>query len=133
MTLAPGTQLGPYAIRAELGHGGMGVVYTVQDPRLKRQVAIMLLTPDLTRDETAQQRQCNRRARRCTNRALTSPLRADIVGTTGSVGVGTPRVGGANPPVGAGSGALAGPDGSVWGLKYLISSNYPPANLPVGK
>ena len=56
MTLAPGSTLGPYAILAELGHGGMGVVYTAHDPRLKRQVAIKLLTPDLTRDETAKQR-----------------------------------------------------------------------------
>ncbi len=56
MTLAPGSTLGPYAIVAELGHGGMGVVYTAQDPRLKRQVAIKLLAPDLTRDETAKQR-----------------------------------------------------------------------------
>ncbi len=56
MSLAPGSTLGPYAILAELGHGGMGVVYTAQDPRLKRQVAIKLLTPDLTRDETAKQR-----------------------------------------------------------------------------
>ena len=56
MTLAPGSSLGPYTILAELGHGGMGVVYTAQDPRLKRQVAIKLLTPDLTRDETAKQR-----------------------------------------------------------------------------
>ncbi len=52
MSLAPGSTLGPYAIRAELGHGGMGVVYTAHDPRLKRQVAIKLLTADLTRDET---------------------------------------------------------------------------------
>ena len=56
MTLEAGTRLGPYTITAELGHGGMGVVYTAQDPRLKRQVAIKLLTPDLTRDETAKQR-----------------------------------------------------------------------------
>ena len=55
MSLSPGATLGPYTIRAEIGHGGMGVVYTAQDPRLKRQVAIKLLTPDLTRDETAKQ------------------------------------------------------------------------------
>ena len=56
MTLAPGAQLGPYTVTAELGHGGMGVVYTAHDPRLKRQVAIKLLPPDLTSDETAKQR-----------------------------------------------------------------------------
>ncbi len=56
MPLEPGTTLGPYAILAELGHGGMGVVYTAHDPRLDRQVAIKVLPPELTRDETAKQR-----------------------------------------------------------------------------
>ncbi len=46
MSLTPGTTLGPYTIRAELGHGGMGVVYTAQDPRLKRQVAIKVSPTD---------------------------------------------------------------------------------------
>ena len=56
MSLSAGATLGPYAIRAELGHGGMGVVYTAHDTRLKRQFAIKLLAADLTRDETAKQR-----------------------------------------------------------------------------
>ena len=56
MTLAPGTQLGPYEIVSQLGQGGMGVVYQATDPRLRRTVAIKLLPPDLTRDETAKQR-----------------------------------------------------------------------------
>ncbi len=38
--MSPGATLGPYTILAELGHGGMGVVYTARDPRLKRQVAV---------------------------------------------------------------------------------------------
>jgi len=46
MTLAPGSSLGPYTILAELGHGGMGVVYTAHDPRLDRQVAIKVLPLD---------------------------------------------------------------------------------------
>ena len=42
MSLSPGATLGPYTILAELGAGGMGVVYTAHGPRLDRQVAITL-------------------------------------------------------------------------------------------
>ena len=54
--ITPGTQLGPYAVVRQLGQGGMGVVYEAVDPRLDRHVAIKLLPPELTRDETAKQR-----------------------------------------------------------------------------
>ena len=56
MSLTAGTTIGPYTICAQLGSGGMGVVYTAHDPRLDRQVAIKVLPPDLTRDDTAKRR-----------------------------------------------------------------------------
>jgi tetratricopeptide (TPR) repeat protein len=42
--------LGPYAIEAELGRGGMGIVLRGYDARLERHVALKVLRPDLTHE-----------------------------------------------------------------------------------
>ncbi|MCA1563658.1 MAG: serine/threonine protein kinase, partial [Acidobacteria bacterium] len=48
--LSPGTALGPYEIVGLIGAGGMGEVYQARDPRLKRDVAIKLISPALATD-----------------------------------------------------------------------------------
>jgi eukaryotic-like serine/threonine-protein kinase len=50
MPLAPGTRFGPYEIVSPLGAGGMGEVYRARDPRLKRDVAIKVLLPEVAAD-----------------------------------------------------------------------------------
>ena len=45
MPLTPGTTLGPYAVTAKIGEGGMGEVYRARDTTLDRDVAIKVL-PD---------------------------------------------------------------------------------------
>ena len=37
--------LGPYLLLAQIGEGGMGTVYRARDPRLRREVAIKVLSP----------------------------------------------------------------------------------------
>ncbi len=50
MIIAPGHTLGKYRIEAEIGRGGMGVVYRGYDPALRRSVAIKVLPPQMTYD-----------------------------------------------------------------------------------
>src|SRR5215510_13934621 len=50
MSVDVGTRLGSLEITALLGKGGMGEVYRARDTKLKREVAIKVLSPEWARD-----------------------------------------------------------------------------------
>ena len=62
--LEPGTRLGPYAVVAPLGSGGMGEVYLADDARLGRKAAIKILPPQF--------RESDERVRRFEHEARTA-------------------------------------------------------------
>ena len=56
MSLSPGTRLGPYEIVSPLGAGGMGEVYRARDTRLGREVAVKVLLPEVSGDDSRRSR-----------------------------------------------------------------------------
>jgi serine/threonine protein kinase len=51
MPIEPGTKLGRYEIRSQIGAGGMGEVYLARDPKIGRDVAIKVLPSALSDDK----------------------------------------------------------------------------------
>jgi len=61
MTLAEGTNLGRYEIRAKIGEGGMGEVYLAQDTKLDRKIALKILPAEVASNRDLSVTHCSRR------------------------------------------------------------------------
>src|SRR6266508_5134922 len=70
MTIATGTRLGRYEIRAKIGEGGMGEVYLARDTQLGRDVAVKVL-PSMYSDDTERLHRFEQEA--CAASALNHP------------------------------------------------------------
>ena len=55
-TISVGDTVSGYRIESILGRGGMAVVYVAEHDRLKRKVALKVLSPEIAADETFRQR-----------------------------------------------------------------------------
>jgi serine/threonine protein kinase len=56
MRIGPGTEVGGYVIDGELGHGGMGVVYSAIHPVIAKRAAIKILRLDVSRSPISVER-----------------------------------------------------------------------------
>jgi serine/threonine protein kinase len=56
MRIGPGTEIGGYVVDGELGHGGMGVVYSATHPVIGKRAAIKILRLEVSRSPVAVER-----------------------------------------------------------------------------
>src|SRR6266487_1504999 len=56
LAAAAGSVIAGYRLEQQVGHGGMAVVFVARDERLRRRVALKILTPALAADATFRKR-----------------------------------------------------------------------------
>ena len=56
MPISPGTRLGRYEVRSQIGEGGMGEVYLAEDTQLRRRVALKILPAEVASREDRMRR-----------------------------------------------------------------------------